>query len=187
MSNNKRTLASISYGITSPSCLLEKLKREGAKLVEPPYDTDDVFNFLITVSVLVDWICNKYYPKKKGVSTYLSISNKQWTVHQQVEKWYSDYKSFPNPHNGVTRHIANCLSICHLTANASKHFHWEGREAVSDISDEPIIENAYDYFFTSTAPDIYVRFEEENYGLQQVKGILIPFFEELIRVVEMKS
>ena len=67
MSNNKRTLASISYGITSPSCLVEKLKREGAKLVEPPYDSDDVFNFFITVSVLVDWICNKYYSKKRGL------------------------------------------------------------------------------------------------------------------------
>jgi len=42
-----RTMAHLSYGISTPADLFEKLGRDGAKLTAVP-DPDDVFNFFVT-------------------------------------------------------------------------------------------------------------------------------------------
>lgn len=95
-----------------------------------------------------------------------------------------DLKCVPNPYNGIQRHIANVLSVCTHTANASKHFHWNDNSSVNMISQDPPINNYYNWCFTSTAPDLYLDFQGEHYGLQQIKGILLQFYSGLIEYLE---
>lgn len=183
--NKGKTMATVSYGINTPSCLLAKLKREGDKLVETPYQPDDIFNFFITAAVLTEWVSKRFYSEVE-VGRYLSIPKKgEEKVTEEAKSWYENYEAFPNPQGGIVHHIENCLSICHLAANASKHFRWEG--PISDIGEEPVINDWYSYLFTSCQPDIYIRYQDENYGLQQIKGILIPFFERLISILDSKK
>jgi hypothetical protein len=184
MNSRKRTARTLSYGLVEPRQLLEKLQADAEKLSATPHPYD-VFNFIITAAVLAEWIKQHYEteyvddpfwsPKKDGQG---------WAIPTVAEQWISDTTCFPNPANGIARHISNALEICCLTANASKHFHWRDRGRVEAIGSDPPIGNWYQYLFTSTKPDLYVTYKGENYGLQQIRGILIQFYSGLISHLE---
>ncbi len=195
MSRVKRTMEQLSYGLEQPRDLLEKLKWEADKLGELPH-AYDVFNFIVTAAVLAEWIQQAYSSnldsdpfaapaktKKKGQN----ISQENWLIPSKAVHWINDTSCLPNPYLDVRYHIENALSICSHTANASKHFHWKDGHSITRIEEGPQIGDYYQYFFTSTAPDLYLEFEGDYYGLQQIKGILLQFYTGLIHYLENKE
>lgn len=184
MTQLKRTMKHFSYGISKPSDLLAKLNWDAEKLTQSPHPYD-VFNFILTAAVLAEWIQQFYRsgsapepftaPKKAGSS---------WRLPEMSRQWISDTACLPNRHCDVRRHISNALSICTHTANASKHFHWKDHGHLQAIGTNPPIGNWYQFYFTSRMPDLYLDFQGENYGLQQIKGILLQFYAGLIAYLD---
>ncbi|ACD89735.1 hypothetical protein Clim_0649 [Chlorobium limicola DSM 245] len=184
MAKDRKTVDTLSYGLSRPTQLLEKLELDAAKLCSSP-NPYDVFNFIVTAAVLAEWTKN-YYKTDDGPTPFGPPTKvkDEWTLPGTCEKWITDTTCLPNPAGGVTRHIQHMLSICAHTANASKHFHWGDRGQIEAIGDKPPIKDWYQYFFTSTAPDLYVTYRGENYGLQQIKGTLLQFYRGLISQLE---
>lgn len=184
MTNRKRTMKQFSYGIKRPDDLLAKLKQDGEKLTPSPHPYD-VFNFVVTAAVLAEWI-QKFYCSCAAPKSFSAPSKtrKTWLLPEISSQWITDTTCLPNRGCDFNRHISNVLSICTHTANASKHFHWQDQGEVQAISASPPIRNFYQWFFTSTAPDLYLNFEGENYGLQQIKSILLQFYTGLIKYLD---
>ena len=176
MSKSTRTLQQISYGLSHPRHLLEKLRWDAGRLSASPHEYD-VFNFILTAAVLAEWM--QVFYRDAGLSEQFSAPTKErksWLLPSMTKEWIADVECVPNPHSGIERHVENVLSICLHTANASKHFHWTDRDSIRSIGENPTIGDFYSYFFTSTNPDLYLDFRGENYGLQQIKGILLQFY-----------
>ena len=184
MTKQQRTMEKLSYGIERPYDLLAKLRWDADKLTESPHPYD-VFNFILSAAVLAEWI-QKFYSSDSVPEPFSAPKNKRkvWLLPSMSEQWISDTSCLPNRHCDFKRHITNTLSICAHTANASKHFHWKDSGDITAIGETPPISNWYQYFFTSRAPDLYLDFQGENYGLQQIKGILIQFYTGLIEYLE---
>lgn len=68
------TLASLSYGISTPAELFEKLKMDGDRLTEHPHP-HDVFNFIITSAVLNEWI-RKTHKSENEVKNFIEALDK---------------------------------------------------------------------------------------------------------------
>ena len=183
----QKTVQTLSYGLTKPRELLAKLESDGEKLGSNPHPYD-VFNFFVTASVLAEWT-QKYYQTREAADPFRSPSKDEevWQLPSLSEQWISDTSCVPNPASGVDWHIRNVLSICAHTANASKHFRWADKGHVESIASEPPIADWYQYFFTSKAPDLYVTFRGENYGMQQIKGILLQFYDGILAHLEPKN
>jgi hypothetical protein len=176
-----RTMANLSYGISKPEDLFEKLRRDGAKLTSEP-DSDDVFNFLVTAAALNEWVSKVFrgHPLMDAISR--AMASRDWkSLPTEAGEWITDSSCLPNRHCDVRRHIFNALSICWETAGASKHFHWEG--GVKAVKPEPIVGNWYQYFFTSVEPDLYIDYDGEVYGLSQVRRIVLQFYDGLFAEV----
>lgn len=174
-----RTMACLSYGFSAPLDLLEKLRRDGAKL-RPTPDADDVFNFLVTSAALYEW-AGKFYANDELVREIRIAVGRHggWEkLPTETISWIRDARCLPNRHCDVRRHIFNALRICGHTASASKHFQWEGD--VRSIQQEPIVENWYDYYHTSLRQDLYVKYRDEVYGLSQIRDILLQFYDGLL-------
>ncbi|SFH61929.1 hypothetical protein SAMN05216299_1395 [Nitrosospira sp. Nsp14] len=73
---------------------------------------------------------------------------------------------------------------CWDTANASKHFQWSNASGVSAIEDDPKIKDWYQYFFTSTAPGLFIEYAGEYYSIEQIKEIAVQFYSGLLSHVE---
>jgi hypothetical protein len=162
--------------------LFEKFKREGAKLGPSPTD-DDIFDFLVTGASLNEWVF-KVHGENEIVRQVRRALERDGTWEQlpsQSLDWIKNSKCLPNRGCDARRHMFNALRICWESAGASKHFHWQGK--VESIGAKPKIRGWYDYFFTSTAPDLFVRYSGENYGLSQVREILTQFYEGLLLMV----
>ncbi|OQW43068.1 MAG: hypothetical protein A4S08_10245 [Proteobacteria bacterium SG_bin4] len=183
----KRTMQHLSYGIERPCDLLKKLEWEADKLRNKPH-AYDVFNFMLTAAVLAEWI-QKFYSSDSVPDPFAEPKKGQcnWLIPSKAVHWINDTSCLPNPYLDVRYHIENALSICSHTANASKHFHWKDGRSITRIEEEPQIGDYYQYFFTSTAPDLYLEFEGDYYGLQQIKGILLQFYTGLIHYLENKE
>ncbi len=170
-----------------PHDLLRKLEIDGGKLgAEPnPYD---IFNFVVTAAVLAEWIQKAY--GTNSLPEPFAAPNKHcsaWRIPPDAESWMNDLSCIPNPHNGVIRHIVNALSICYHTANASKHFYWHDGSTIQAIGIKPPIRGWYQWTFTSRQPDLYVTIKGENYGLKQLKGILLQFYRGLLGSLAMQD
>lgn len=184
MTQLKRTMKHFSYGISKPSDILEKLNWDAEKLTESPHPYD-VFNFILTAAVLAEWI-QKFYRSDSAAEPFTAPNKacSSWLLPEMSRQWISDTACLPNRHCDVRRHISNALSICTHTANASKHFHWKDHGHLQAIGTNPPIGNWYQFFFTSRVPDLYLDFQGENYGLQQIKGILLQFYAGLIAYLD---
>ena len=185
MSTTNRTMRVLSYGIFSPHDLLEKLRLDGAKLIDIPAPYD-IFNFIVIAAVLAEWVENYYRTSKKAGEFATPTRHRDWIIPSISDEWIVDTSHLPNIDSGIQRSIKNCLSICAHTANASKHFYWKDSGAVTSVSEDPPIKDYYQYFFTSTEQDVYVEFEGENYGIKQIKGVLLQFYACLIDYFEPK-
>lgn len=179
MSDRNKTLNKLSYGLANPLDLYEKLKADAVKLGSEshPYD---IFNFVVTAAVLAEWI-QKYYKTASFPESFRSPSksSEDWTIPSRAASWIKDTSCLPNPAD-AEREIKNALALCAHTANASKHFHWADKGHVQAISACPPISGWYQHLFTSRDPDIYFTIQGDNYGLQQVKGILLQFYGGLL-------
>jgi hypothetical protein len=174
----------LSYGIDCPEDLYEKLKHDASKLTATPHP-HDVFNFVVTSSVLNEWAFQVYrdHPtvkeiknaKEKGIFDLLPPQTSGWITKQDC---------LPNRHCDVRRHIMNAMCICWDAANASKHYHWLAKSEVVAIEPERIVTNYYQYFFTSVEPDLYIDYAGECYGLSQLKEIILQFYSGLLAHVK---
>lgn len=184
MPRAKKTMRKLSYGIQQPSELFEKLKWDAEKLTPSPHPYD-VFNFILTSATLAEWI-QKYYVTDSGIGIFFKpkSGSEHWELPSLSSQWIYDASCLPNKLSDNRRHISNALSICSHVANASKHFHWNDGGEIESIGENPSICNWYQYFFTSVDSDLYFEFKGENYGLQQIRGILIQFYAGLITYLE---
>jgi hypothetical protein len=173
----KTTMNQLSYGIESPVDLLEKLRSDAAKLTPNPHP-HDVFNFVVTAAVINEWIF-KIHKQHRTVEEIAVAKEKcDFNLLPTVAaNWISDQTCLPNRHCDVRRHVMNAMCICSETANASKHYHWVGSRSVKAIEPIPIVGNWYQYFFTSRKPDLYIDFGGECYGLSQLRGIVLQFYQ----------
>lgn len=168
-------MADLSYGFSTPEDLLAKLRRDGAKLTAEP-NPDDVFNFLVTAATLNEWVRKVFRGNVLLDATWLALSGGRWSdLPIEIGEWVGDRSSVPNKHCDIRRHIMNVLALCWDIAGASKHFYWQG--GVKDLQPNPIVGDWYQYFFTSRAPDLYMNFEGEVYGLSQVRDIVLQFYK----------
>ncbi len=179
MTSRSRTLQRLSYGLADPVELFEKLKIDAARLTRKPHPFD-MFNFIVTAAVLAEWV-QKYYLGQAPASCFRSpdANGGEWSVPPESEGWIRDKSCLPNP-GAALRNIKHSLAICALVANATKHFHWKDKGQVESIDADPPIADPYQFFFTSREPDLYITIDGENYGLQQVKAILLQFYEGLL-------
>jgi len=185
MVNRRRTMQVVSYGFSRPKDLFEKLKRDAAKLSAQP-SPDDVFNFLVTAASLNEWV-KKFYKDSPLVERIVAaVKARKWETFPLARTpWLADGSCVPNGHLDERHHIINALRICWETAGASKHFYWQGH--VRDVQPEPIVRGWYQYFFTSVEPDLYVDYDGEAYGLSQVRGIVLQFYEQLLSILEEEN
>jgi hypothetical protein len=177
-----RTMADLSYGISTPADLFAKLRRDGARLTAKPAP-DDVFNFLVTAAALNEWIRKVYRNDQLVNAISNALNSREWKeMPEETAAWITDIDCLPNKHCDVRRHIFNALSICWQTAGASKHYHWQG--GVETVSPEPIVDGWYQYFTTSREPDLYVEYTGEVYGLSQIRRIVVQFYTGMFKHVE---
>ena len=176
------TMNEISYGISKPRDLFDKLIAEGDKINENPQPYD-LFNFFVTAASLNEWII-KYYSKHSAVMCLKeALENKSIEkIPDETATWLADKSCLPNGFE-EQMHVYNALKICWDIANASKHYHW-AKNDVSAIEDDPVIKDYYQYFFTSTQPGIYIEYAEQYYNVLQVKQILNQFYSGLLSHVE---
>ena len=184
MSKPTKTVKTLSYGLSTPAQLLNKLEMDAKKLGLTP-DPHDVFNFVVTAAVLAEWIQHFYETTKAPKGFKAPPKNQEeWIIPDECEGWIEDVSYMPNPSSGISRHLNNMLSICAHTANASKHFHWTDKGHIESIGSEPPIADWYQYYFTSRDPDLYVTYRGENYGLREIGSTLIQFYRGLIKFYE---
>lgn len=174
-------MADLSYGISTPEDLLEKLRRDVAKLTHEPHP-DDVFNFIITAATLSEWLRKVFRGNELVEAIWSGLASRDWqALPVDVGEWIRDTSCVPNRHCDIRRHVLNVLALCWDIAAASKHFHWQG--AVRDVQPKPIVGDWYQYFFTSVAPDLYVDYDGEVYGLSQISGLVLQFYQGVLTEV----
>lgn len=175
-------MANLSYGISTPQELFEKLGRDAAKLTGKPHP-DDVFNFLVTAAALTEWVNKAFRDNEFTTSIAAALAKRDWrTLPTVTVAWIGDTACLPNKHCDVRRHIFNALSICWETAGASKHYHWQGN--VNAVSSEPIVSGWYHYFTSSRRPDLYIDYAGEVYGLKQILNIVLQFYGGLFSSID---
>jgi hypothetical protein len=177
------TMTDISYGISRPQDLLEKLKHDGNKVVANSHKYD-LFNFFVTAAVLNEWI-RKYYSAVITPELKLALRGEN-VVGLPIESssWVADKECLPNKDCDVRQHISDAMRICWGIANASKHYHWTRLAGISAIEESPEIKDWYQYFFTSTDPGIYIECDGKYYTVHQVKMILTQFYDGLLILLD---
>ena len=170
------TLAALSYGISTPEELFEKLIADGNRLTENPHP-HDVFNFIITSAVLNEWI-RKAHKFQPGVEDFIkALDADKWELlPADTSNWIVKRSRILETGPDVRYHVLNILQLAWHTANASKHFHWTSSSQVTDIQNKPIVRGWYQYFFTSRKPDLYVEYKKHSYGLSEIQSVLVQFF-----------
>lgn len=178
------TLASLSYGISTPAELFEKLKLDGDRLTECPHP-HDVFNFIITSAVLNEWI-RKAHKLEDGVNEFIeALDTDRWELlPERTSDWIVERSNILSTGPDIRYHVLNILQLSWYTANASKHFHWTSSSGVTDIQNEPIVRNWYQYFFTSLKPDLYVEYEGHSYALSEIRSVLVQFFRGFLHQIK---
>lgn len=151
----RSTLASLSYGISTPAQLFEKLKGDGDRLTEKPHP-HDVFNFIITSAVLNEWII-RVHKFEVGVRDFAeALETENWKLlPANTHSWIVERSNILKTGPDIRYHVLNVLKVTWHTANASKHFHWTSSSGVTDIQNEPIVGSYYQFFFTSRATDLW--------------------------------
>ena len=177
------TMADISYGISRPKDLLEKLRHDGSKVGVDPHKYD-LFNFFVTAAVLNEWIW-KYYGDVIPPELKLGLCGRNAEgLPMESSSWVADKECLPNKGCDVRLHISDAILICWGTANASKHYHWRNSTGISAIEESPKIKDWYQYFFTSTGSGIYIEIDSRYYTVYQIKMILTQFYDGLLTFLD---
>lgn len=183
----KRSMQEVHYGIQTPHDLLKKLLIDAEKISSLP-DKNDLFNFVVTAAVLSEWIL-KYYDDVLSHDLKMVINGcgkdfEAASFLSQCEDWIADRLCLPNLSQGTYKHIFNAIRICWFTANASKHYFWQRDSGIKSIGVNPEIDDFYDWFNTASGEGIFIRYEGENYTIEQVKDILIQFYPNFINYLD---
>jgi hypothetical protein len=183
----KRTMQSLSYGLSTPNDLLEKMKYDGNKIGQDihPYD---VFNFILTSASLNEWIL-KYYENQMDPALREAIHSckKLDGFPNETTMWIKDVSCVPNTGWDIRKQIQDCIQICHQVCNASKHFNWtteKNKTKISSIEKKPVIKDYYQYFFTKVGPGVYIEYDGVHYCITQIRDILIQFYAGLLPFLE---
>lgn len=177
-------ISSLSYGISSPAELFEKLKSDARRLNERPHP-HDIFNFIITSAVLNEWIRKAHKSKAEVLEFSEALDRGDWRrLPKGTEGWVADRSRMLKTGPDVRFHVLNILQLTWQTANASKHFHWTNTSGVTDIQTAPIVRSWSQYFFASRAPDLYVEYEGQTYALSEIREVLLQFFAGLLAAVD---
>lgn len=182
-----QTMHTLSYGLSKPYDLLEKMKYDGSK-IKPEFNPYDIFNFIVTAAALNDWII-KYYKDQIGdelkEAIYFNGKNngKIDGFPKDTLEWIKDVSNIPNIDFDLRIQIQDCIQICNHVCNASKHFNWNDTR-ITSIEEEPIVKNWYQYHFSKCEPGIYIEYNEIHYCITQVRDILIQFYTGLILFFE---
>jgi hypothetical protein len=183
MSKPKKNMGEISYGISNPSELLEKLLLDADSL-EYPYHPHAIFNFFITAYSLSEWV-EKYYDSKDRKVKFKVGKPHGWSIPDEAINWITK-DALPTGRN-YKLHIEDALSICNFSANASKHYNWKDSGAIKAIEKNPAITDWYQFFFTSRLTDLYVDINARKYSLTQIKTIVTQFFTKLIEHYQIED
>jgi hypothetical protein len=178
------TIATLSYGISTPDELFEKLKMDGDRLTEQTHP-HDIFNFIITSAVLNEWI-RKAHGSVAEVKEFATALNQgEWgLLPLATDAWIIERSHILKTGPDVRYHVLNILQLTWYTANASKHFKWTNSSGVTDIQNKPIVRSWYQYFFTSRTPDLYVEYEGHTYGLLEIRSVLVQFFGGILECID---
>jgi len=177
------TIGEINYVIQEPLELLEKFLYESDKIRGIP-EKNDFFNFVVTAAILSEWI-HKHYALVLSDDLIKTLKNKSDTgLPIESEDWISNKSCLPNSAQGATRHILNSIRICWDTTNSTKHYKWEKSKDINSIGTNAQINNWYDYFFTSVDEGLFIRYNDENYTIEEVKDILVQFYPKFIDYLE---
>lgn len=179
----QKDLSHISYGLETPEDLMGKLLHDAEKIHGVPHRYD-LFNFFVTAAVLYEWV-RKYYQEHE-ISKQLNeaIGHSDYdALPLDASSWIKDQSCVPNSGQDARRHIVHALRICIETANASKHYHWLRSSQVTAIDDQPVVKDWYQYFFTSVGEGIYVEYANQYYTVEQIRGIVVQFFEGMLKHV----
>jgi hypothetical protein len=176
-------IGEISYVIQEPLELLDKFIYEAEKIKGIP-NKYDFFNFIVTASVMSEWIC-KHYESVISPDLKSTLKGKSDTgLPLESEDWVSNKTCLPNAALGASRYILNSIRICWVTTNATKHYKWEKATDINSIGTTAKINNHYDYFFTSVEEGLYIRYNNENYSIEQIKDILVQFYPKFVAYLE---
>lgn len=177
MTKGKRNMGTISYGINNPNELLQKLLSDADSLAYP-YNPHKIFNFFITAYSLSEWVDKYYDSQHRKASFRVGNGENGWLIPDEAANWINS--DFLPTGTNFKFHIKDTLSICNLSANASKHFRWFDSGSIKGFEENPVVEDWYQYFFTSRLPDLYVDIDKRKYSLTQIKSIVTQFFTKLI-------
>ncbi|MEW9919709.1 hypothetical protein AB2B41_08845 [Marimonas sp. MJW-29] len=170
-----------SYGFKTPMDLLLKLEREIEQFSAPPLP-DEIFNSMVTAHCLRDWTKTHY--KNKPSVDLLEIAE-EVRLPPNCVSWISDLEAADlgqgTPEEQIAICLSDCLNLARAIANASKHYYWH--KDVQSVSQDPSITDAYQYFFTSTRPDVYVTIEGRHYGVTQIASIVAQFYRGYLSVL----
>lgn len=171
-------MATISYGISKPKDVLEKLQHDANEL-KYPYNPHYIFNFIVTAYSLSQWIEKYYHSSERAVAFKVGKRKSEcWKLPKNASEWV-EAKYLPTGTN-YEFHIKDVLSICNHSANASKHYCWKDSGSVRAILENPPISNWYQWAFQSRTNDLFVNIEDRNYSFNQIKNIVIQFYTGLI-------
>lgn len=187
MTQSKKTMATISYGISKPKDLLEKLKQDANEL-NHPYNPYHIFNFIITAYSLSQWV-ESYYCSKTRVDAFNVGKNdsKSWMLPNIAEHWIDTHFLPTGTGTNYKFHIKDALSICNHSANASKHYHWQDSGSIKAISENPLVSDWYQYTYQSRAPDLFVNVDDRTYSFNQIKNIVVQFYSGLIAHYDLQD
>ncbi|HEY0562032.1 MAG TPA: hypothetical protein VGD04_01780 [Methylophilus sp.] len=186
MTQSKKTMATISYGISKPKDLLEKLKQDANEL-NHPYNPYHIFNFMITAYSLSEWI-EKHYKSFKNGADEFKVGGKDlnsWKLPDIADQWV-DTHFLPTGTN-YKFHIKDALSICNHSANASKHYLWQDSGSIKAISENPLVSDWYQYTYQSRALDLFVNIDDRTYSFNQIKNIVVQFYSGLIAHYDLQD
>jgi len=178
---SKKTMMEMHYGIKNPRDLLGKFIFDAGKISERPHKYD-LFNFVLTSAALSEWIGKFYEESISSDLTDFMLGKPEKCPFIEADVWINDKSCVPNPAQGVRRHICNAIQICRNVANANKHFGW--RPCIKSISEEPMINDWYAFFYAPRGVGLFVNYEGEYYSVIQIKEILVQFYPRLIEYLE---
>lgn len=174
------TMTEVSYGIETPSDLLEKLHLDGEKIGHEPHKFD-LFNFFITAASLYEWTAKHHSDHSAVKSIVAAVKNRDSELLPvETKSWLVNMDCVPNRHCDVRRHVFNSMQICWQTANASKHYQWLRSSEVQAIEESPKVKSWYQYFTTSRMPGVFIEYAGEYYTVDQIRGILLQFYDGLL-------
>lgn len=177
----KLTMSEISYGIETPSDLLEKLHLDGEKIGQVA-DKFDLFNFFITAASLYEWTVEHHKSHASIRNIIDAVKNKDSGLFPaETASWIANLDCVPNRHCDLRRHVWNSIQICRQTANASKHYHWCSRSDVQAIEESPQVKTWYQHLTTSRMPGVFIEYAGEYYTVAQIKEILLQFYDGLLQ------